>query len=125
MRPNEHSRAKTFDGVALCVELVDRVVGLEPAIGQHAVETEPAAFCDRYRTGLVTPDEGPDALSVRVDGQGRGRSHLAASRKFCPFASRRAGAAPVRQSLDGAVRIVGGSLSEAPDVPGKQRCDAT
>ena len=124
VRPNEHLGAKAFDDVALRIELVDRVVRLELAVGIHAVETEPTAPCGRHRAGLVASDQGPDALSVDVDVHRSRRSHLAAARKLCPFTSRSARAASIRQSPHRAVWIVGRRLGEARHAGGKQHHDA-
>ena len=110
VRPDEHLRAEAFDDVALGVELVDRVVRLERAVGVHAVDAEAAAAGKRHRARLVAADEGPDALAVDVDVHRRRRSHLPAARKSCPFAARNARAAAVRQSPDRTVRIAGRPL---------------
>src|SRR5579871_5638645 len=97
VRPDEHLSAKAFDDIALGVELVDRVVRLEPAIRIHAVETEPAAPRGRHRARLIAADKSPDALAVGVDSHRRRRAHFPAAWKLRPLASRRAGAAAIRQ----------------------------
>src|SRR6185369_15916417 len=62
VRPDEHLGTEAFHHIALGIELVDRVMRLEPAIGQHAIDAEAAAACDWHRVGLVAADERPDAL---------------------------------------------------------------
>ncbi len=125
VRPDEHLRAEAFDDVALGVELVDRVVGLERSVGVHAVDAEPAAPGERHRARLIASDKGPDTFSVDVNMDRSRRSHLAAARKSCPFTARDAGAASIRQSPDGAVWVIGRSLRVAHGARGKHRDDAT
>ena len=96
----------------------------ELAVWIHTVETEAAAPCCRHRAGLVASDEGPDTLTVDVHVHGGRRSHLPPAWKPGPLPSRNARAASVRQSLDGAIRIVRRSLCEGRHAGGGESHDS-
>jgi hypothetical protein len=113
VRPDEHLRAEALDHVALGVELVDRVVRLELAIGQHAIDAEATTACDRHRICLVAADEGPDALAIDVDMHRCGWAHLAAAGQSGPFAARNARAAAISEAAHRAVGVVSRTLREA------------
>src|SRR6266850_552189 len=112
VRPYEHLSTKALDYVSLRIELVNRVVRFEFTVGIHTIETEPPAPCGRHGAGLVTSDKGPNTLAVNVNVNRGRRPHVLPAWKLCPLTSRNARATSIRQSPDGAIRIVGGSLSK-------------
>src|SRR3954447_6788938 len=112
MGPDEHLGAKALDDITFRVELVDRVVRLQFAIGQHAIDAEPATSRDGERACFIAADEGPDALAVDVDVDRSRRAHFPATRQPRPFASQNAWATAVRQSPHRAIRVVRGALAE-------------
>src|SRR5262249_14531210 len=98
----------------------DRVMLLELAVRLHAVDAEPPASSDWHRVGLIAPDQCPDAFAVDIDMYRSRRSHLAAARKFCPFATRDRGAATVGQAPYRAIGIAARRLRQADHTARKQ-----
>src|SRR5262245_32275126 len=112
MRPNKHLGPKALNDVAFRVELVDGVVRFEFTVRIHAVEAEPTSSRSRYRVRLIAPDESPDTLSINVDVDGSGWTHLSSTWKPCPLTSWNTWAASVCKALDRTVRVISRSLCE-------------
>src|SRR5262249_54230688 len=117
VRPDEHPTAEAFDDLALGIELEDAIDVLELVVRAEAIDSKAATGGQRYGTGLVAADHGPEAFPVDIDIDGCGRSGWSTG----PLGSGNEGAASVGESFHGAVGIGYSGLGEGVGSNGEQR----